>query len=225
MYTIVTVVALGALALASPTPRQRRQASTSATLLTDLDIISTYWGQVSPYADNAEDYFGVVEVGLPYGCQIEQAHNLQRHAQRFPTAVFDDGDNDDNFGAKIMNWTATNSTKKFTGPLAFLNSYEYTLSSSLLTGIGASTEFQAGVSFWNRYGRTLYNATAGQLTYNSSFPNGTARPPPVLRTTSQSRIENSQISWALGVFGPSFEETPNPSLTNFTPAFNVVVIP
>jgi len=39
-------------------------------LLTDITKISRYWGQISPYADNAEDHFGVDYVGLPDGCQI-----------------------------------------------------------------------------------------------------------------------------------------------------------
>ena len=225
MHTSIVVTALVATVSASPFFRQRRQASNSANLLTDLNVISSYWGQISPYADNVETYFGVQDVGLPDGCQVEQAHTLQRHAQRFPTSSFDDGLNDERFGSKITNWTAVNGTKQFTGPLAFLNSYEYIMSESYLTNIGASTEFQAGVQFWNRYGRTLYNATLGQLAYNSSYPNGTARPKPVLRTTSQSRIENSEINWALGFFGPSFQTTPNPSLANATSPFSVVVIP
>lgn len=94
----------------------------------------------------------------------------------------------------------------------------------LLTGIGAATEVSAGVTFWNRYGRTLYNATQAQLAYNASYPNGTARAPVVLRTTSQSRIENSQINWALGFFGTSWQKTPDPTLANFTSPFEVVII-
>jgi hypothetical protein len=39
-------------------------------LLTDINKISRYWGQISPYADNPENYFGVDYVGLPEGCQI-----------------------------------------------------------------------------------------------------------------------------------------------------------
>jgi hypothetical protein len=81
------------------------------------------------------------------------------------------------------------------------------------------------VTFWNRYGRTIYNATQAQLAYNASYVNGTARPQVVLRTTSQSRIENSQINWALGFFGPSFTATPNPTLANWTSPFSVVIIP
>jgi hypothetical protein len=126
---------------------------------------------------------------------------------------------------KVKSFTK-NSTSGFTGPLVFLNSYTYQIQDTgLLTGIGASTEFAAGVSFWNRYGRTLYNASVAQLSYNSSFVNGTSRPKPVLRTTSQSRIENSQINWALGFFGTSFQLVPNPNLANVALEFNVVVIP
>ena len=49
----------------------------------------------------------------------------------------------------------------------------------------------------------------------------------MLRTTGQSRIENSQISWALGFFGPSFYQTPSPGLDSFVNGslFDVVVIP
>ncbi|KKY15154.1 putative histidine phosphatase superfamily clade-2 [Phaeomoniella chlamydospora] len=194
-------------------------------LLTDLSKIQRYWGQITPYFDNAEDYFGVESVGLPGGCQVEQAHLLQRHGARFPISYFDDGTNDENFSVKLSNFTTANPGQEFTGPLSFLNGYRYTMGQSYLIGSGASQLFSAGVSFWQQYGRTLYNASDAQLAYNASYANGTARPKPVLRTTSQSRIENTQINWALGFFGPSFEETPNPTLANATSAFNLVIIP
>lgn len=63
-----------------------------------------------------------------------------------------------------------------------------------------------------------------QLACNSSFPNSTARAKPVFRTKSQSRIHNSEISWALGFFGPSFSALSNPTFANFANAFDVVVI-
>jgi hypothetical protein len=150
MRFLVAAAALAALVEASPAPRERRQSSGSSSLLTDINIISSHWGQLSPYADNAENYFGVQDVGLPDGCQIEQAHSLQRHAHRFPTSFFDDGANDENFATKVMNWTAANSTEKFTGPLTFLNSYKYQIGLNYLTGLGASAEVLAGVQFWNR---------------------------------------------------------------------------
>lgn len=74
-------------------------------------------------------------------------------------------------------------------------------------------------------GRTLYNATQGQLAYNASFPNGTARPKPVLRTTDGSRIENSLINWALGFFGPSYTPIPSPNVTGAGDAYDLVIIP
>lgn len=118
------------------------------------------------------------------------------------------------------------SCSAFTGPLKFLNSFNYIMNDTgLLTGQGAATEFAAGVAFWNRHGRTLYNASVAQLQYDASFPNGTTRPEVTLRTTGQSRIENSQINWALGFFGPSFNTTPDPTLTEWTSPFKVVIIP
>ena len=221
MRSILAIVLAAVAVQARSFPRQ---ASGPANLLTDLSTISQYWGQISPYSDNPEDYFRVVDVGLPSGCQVEQAHLLQRHANRFPTSGADDGGNDERFASKVLNFTKA-STSKFTGPLAFLNSYRYQMSEGYLTGLGASSEFMAGVTFWNRYGRTLYNATVGQLAYNASFANGTARPKPVLRTTSQSRIYNSEINWALGFFGPSFDIVPNPNITNASTPFNLVIIP
>ena len=88
-------------------------------------------GQISPYRDNDEDFFGVDDVGLPDGCQIEQVHTLQRHAQRFPTGSFDDGLNDENLGAKVYNFTSANPNASFTGPLSFLNSYQYQMGMQL----------------------------------------------------------------------------------------------
>lgn len=225
LFTLFAV--LPALATASPYPRQRRQSSGSSSSepLLDLSVIQSYWGQLTPYADNAENFFGVNATGLPDGCQVEQAHLLQRHGSRFPTSYFDDGVNNENFASKVFNWTQENSTEQFSGPLSFLNSYRYQMGESYLVGTGASQLFQSGVTFWERYGRVLYNASVGQLAYNTSFPNGTARTKPVLRTTSQSRIENTQINWALGFFGPSFLQTPNPTLANATSPFNLVIIP
>jgi hypothetical protein len=194
-------------------------------LLSDLSVISQHWGQITPYNDNDDRYFGVQDIGLPNGCGIQQVHILHRHAQRFPTSSYDDGLNDENFASKVMNWTSANPSKQFTGPLAFLNTYRYQMSESYLTGLGAVTEFQSGVTHWNRYGRLLYNASVGQLAYNASYPNGAVRPKPVLRTTSQSRIWNSQINWALGFFGPSFTTTPNPTISGAATPFNVVIIP
>jgi hypothetical protein len=227
MYSWLSILVLvPALATATPAPRYRRQSSSnSSSLLTDITQIEQYWGQITPYADNSEDFFGVTDVGIPAGCQVEQAHLLQRHGARFPGGTFDDGPNDLLFTQKAHNFTLLETTSSFTGPLSFLNSYQYQVGSAYLTGIGASQSFMAGVTFWNRYGRILFNATQGQVAYNATNSNGTSKPKLTLRTTSQSRIENTQISWALGFFGPSYQFTPVPSLGNWTNPFNVVIIP
>lgn len=139
------VIAAGLCQLAGALSVPHKRAINS-TIISDISVISQYWGQISPYSDNPENYFGVDDVGLPDGCQVEQVQSLQRHANRFPTSFFDDGDNDVNFGQKIFNFTSAKNGSLFTGPLAFLNTYEYQMGSSYLTGLGASTEFQSGVS-------------------------------------------------------------------------------
>ena len=117
-------------------------------IVTDINTISQHWGQISPYRDNQENYFGVQDVGLPDGCQVEQVHSLQRHAQRFPTSSVTDGTNNENFAAKLANFTAAHPRAELTGPLSFLNGWSYIMGESYLTGIGASTEFESGVTFW-----------------------------------------------------------------------------
>lgn len=212
------------IVVASPTAFSTRQSSSDANTISDISVISNYWGEIRPYADNNETYFGVEDVGLPDSCQVEQVHLLERHGSRFATGYFDDGLNNDAFASALQNFSMANASAEFTGPLSFLNGYAYQLGSGLLVGRGASQSFDAGVAFWRQYGRTIYNATKGQLAYNASYENGTARTKPVLRTTSQSRIWNSQINWALGFFGTSYEKVPNPTLANATSPFELVVI-
>ena len=55
------------------------KSADSAQLVTDLSTISRYWGMLTPYSDNAPDLWGVQDVGIPAGCQVGQAHVLQRH--------------------------------------------------------------------------------------------------------------------------------------------------
>lgn len=150
---------------------------------------------------------------------------LQRHAERFPDTV--DGAVTIGFADKVANFSRDNSDGKFEGPLSFLNSYKNIMNNTgYLTGRGGSTEFARGVAFWNHYGRTLFNASFAQLQYEDVFAgNGSARPKITMRTTGQSRIENTQINWSLGFYGESFNSTPDHELTNWTAPFKVVTIP
>ena len=61
MRSLTLLAAFIALTSASPT---RRRAPASSKLLTDIDEIQKYWGQLTPYSNNAEDLFGVEDVGL-----------------------------------------------------------------------------------------------------------------------------------------------------------------
>lgn len=120
--------------------------------------------------------------------------------------------NDKLFAQKVANFTAAGGS--YSGPLAFLSSYSYELGSGLLVESGAAQEFTAGTQAWTKYGRILYNASAGQNYYNATYNNGTARPKPVLRTTSQPRILQSALYWAEGFFG-----------YNSSADYNLVIIP
>lgn len=90
----------------------------------------------------------------------------------------------------MTNFTKANANASFSGPLEFLNTYQYQQTEGYLTGLGSETEYASGVSFWNSYGRTckesslfpqlqmmlnaylVYNASAGQLQYSPTFDNG-----------------------------------------------------
>lgn len=185
----------------------------------DVDYISHHWGQLSTYKYNTPDLFGVKQVGLPDGCQIEQVHLLQRHAERFPhPGDAQDGLNIEKFTAKAVE--IIKAGKRFKGPLAFLNSWRNILGGEYLTGTGAMAEIASGVQFWNLYGRLLYNASEGQLGYQ---PEDVDRRP-LLRTPSQSRMHNSMTNWALGFFGPSYQENAQ-FASNWTKAFRTLIVP
>ena len=149
------------------------------------------WAQLTPYKDAD---WGVPK-GAPAGgkCELSQVHILHRHAQRYPTSSPLDGTNIQAFIAKLKD------SGDATGPLAFLNSWEYVLGLDELMRSGASTEDTSGANFWLQYGRLLYRATPENVVAwdpaLNVYPNGTARPKPVYRTTSQSRILESARWW------------------------------
>jgi 3-phytase len=103
------------------------------------------------------------------------------------------------FAAKVANYSKQNPNKKVgSGPLSFLNDWEYMLGENLLLPSGAATEATAGALFWSQYGRLLYRAGPGDATYDSSmnvFLNGTARQKPTFRTTDYPRILESARWW------------------------------
>ncbi|KAJ5904429.1 histidine phosphatase superfamily [Penicillium tannophilum] len=173
-------------------------APTGAKFESGFDMMKS-WGHLSPYKDAD---WGVPN-GVPQGgrSELSQVHVLHRHAQRNPINMPMDGQIIQPFIAKL------NGNTSATGPLEFLNDWQYVLGSGAeeLTVSGASTEATSGARFWLQYGRLLYRATPENLiAWNRSlnvFHNGTARPQPLFRTTDQSRILESARWWLSGFFG------------------------
>lgn len=162
------------------------------------------WGSLSPYFDTGVPFQGIDKGAnsglnqLPETCSLKQVHVLHRHAERYPTV---------GSGARMRETSVKlkNMTEPAAKPLDWLENWEYTLDVELLVPPGVGTEFQAGANFWASHGRLLFNATErGLFFYDPSlnvYPNGTERPPIVLRATDQSRIQTSARAWAAGFFG------------------------
>ncbi|KAL4902043.1 hypothetical protein BDW74DRAFT_158959 [Aspergillus multicolor] len=162
------------------------------------------WANLSPYKD--ADSFGVPK-GVPRRCELSQVHVLHRHAERYPTDYPLDGEGMQDFAAKLANFSKAHGGKVASGPLSFLNDWKYLLGSDTLMETGAATEATSGANFWIKYGRLLYRPDRDHVAaWDESlnvYPNGTARPKPVFRTTSQARILESARWWLSGFFGNS----------------------
>ncbi|KAJ5464386.1 Histidine phosphatase superfamilyclade-2 [Penicillium daleae] len=175
-------------------------APTGTSYASGFDM-TTSWGNLSPYSDAPG--FDAPK-GYPMGCELSQVHVLHRHAQRYPSSWPTDGGGMETFAQKVANYSKRSDGKVGSGPLAFLNDWEYLLGENLLLATGAATEATAGALFWSMYGRLLYHAGPGKAVYDSSmnvYPNGTARPKPTFRTTSYPRILESARWWLSGFFG------------------------
>lgn len=65
--TLNVLAVLAGLTSAAPAEKKR-----STQLLTDINVIQNYWGQIRPYNNSPAAYFGVKNTGLPDGCGYEQ---------------------------------------------------------------------------------------------------------------------------------------------------------
>ncbi|KAL2865259.1 histidine phosphatase family protein [Aspergillus lucknowensis] len=177
-------------------------APTGASYPSGFDMTRS-WANLSPYKD-AESFS--LPKGVPKGCELSQVHVLHRHAQRFPTPYPLDGGGMEEFASKLTNYSESYPGEPVgCGPLSFLNDWDYVLGEDTLLESGAATEATSGADFWIKYGRLLYRADREHVaSWDESlnvFPNGTARPKPVFRTTSQDRILESARWWLSGFFG------------------------
>ncbi|KAL3473225.1 histidine phosphatase superfamily [Aspergillus californicus] len=203
MRNVLAVSLTAGLASAVPhSSSAPASAPTGSSYASGFDMTQS-WANINPYRD-AESFS--VPKGVPRGCELSQVHVLHRHAQRYPTDYPLDGEGMEDFAAKVVNYTKRHG-KTGTGPLSFLNNWEYVLGSDTLMETGAATEATSGANFWIKYGRLLYRPdrdhTAAWDESLNVYPNGTARPTPVFRTTSQARILESARWWLSGFFGNS----------------------
>ncbi|KAF7718951.1 Uncharacterized protein PECH_006294 [Penicillium ucsense] len=195
---------LATAAMAASSSTVAASAPTGAEYASGFDMTRS-WGNLSPYKDT--NTFGIPK-GMPRGCELSQVHVLHRHAERYPTNYPLDGKGMQDFAAKLSNYSKAHSGKPVgSGPLKFLNNWEYVLGADTLMETGAATEATSGAKFWIKYGRLLYRPDRENVAaWNSSlnvYVNGTERPKPVFRTTSQARILESARWWLSGFFGNS----------------------
>ncbi|KAH8689450.1 putative extracellular phytase [Talaromyces proteolyticus] len=217
---LASVLAPSSVIAGSQTRDQPSPGPTGSTYPTGFDM-TTSWGNLSPYKPaTAFGGFGLPQ-GVPKGCELSQVHVLHRHAQRYPTN-FGDGAVMHDFAYKVGNYTAKHKNSPVgTGPLEFLNHWQYSMGTDLLLVNGAATEATSGAWFWSKYGNLLYRAPPGVPSYTpdlNTYPNGTARPTPVFRTTSQARILESARWWLSGFFG-------NAGANSSYDLYDLVIIP
>ncbi|KAI2788059.1 hypothetical protein POX_f08444 [Penicillium oxalicum] len=210
---------LATAAAAASSSTTAASAPTGATYASGFDMTRS-WANLSPYKD--ADSFGLPK-GMPQGCELSQVHVLHRHAERYPTNYPLDGGGMQEFAAKLTNYSKAHPDQPVaSGPLKFLNRWKYVLGEDTLMETGAATEATSGANFWVKYGRLLYRPDRENVAaWNSSlniYPNGTERPKPVFRTTSQARILESARWWLSGFFG-------NSGANSSYEQYNLVVIP
>ena len=163
------------------------------------------WGSYSPYFDSGSPFDGISrssldgELTLPNKCELRQVHLLHRHGNRYPSGKT---------SSRMMK--VARKLKHMSEPptiesLDWLEDWEYLLGEDLLVGSGVGAMFTSGAKFWGSHGRLLYgNESKELLTWSDDinvYPNGTARHKPLLRTTTQSRMQDSAKAWAAGFFG------------------------
>lgn len=140
-----------------------------------------HMGPLTPYRSSSG--WGVDDTQyhvLPQRCSIDQVHYLSRHGSRYPTSYSP--------ANKIKEILSQTPRPKFTGPMAFLNNYQYRLGKELLVPLGRQQLYDEGVSAVIKYGKLIYADIAD---YGNIFA----------RAGSQHRIVESGRNWLAGALG------------------------
>ncbi|KAF7288319.1 Acid phosphatase [Mycena chlorophos] len=171
------------------------------------------WGNLSPFrSPDSSSAFTKSAFGLPgstplvpEGCELTQVHLLHRHGARYPT----EGSLLTTFAQQI-NVVAAKGELSASGPLAFLNTWDYRLGAEILTPFGRAQLYELGVGFRVKYGELLHGFT--DL--------------PVWRTTSEERMVDSALQFAAGFFGvQSYQNDYHQSIIIEAPGFNNTLAP
>ncbi|KAI7666500.1 phosphoglycerate mutase-like protein [Hortaea werneckii] len=138
-------------------------------------------GQLSHYFPNP-DGFGVDEYPLPENATIKQLNMLSRHGARYPTT----GSGAPMLAEKITNYTTgVLGDVEFTGPLSFLNKWQYQLGAEILVPVGKQELFDSG--------------TLHQYMYGHLYPNNGSKI--IARSTTQDRMTKTAEYFLAGFFG------------------------
>ncbi|ODQ67935.1 phosphoglycerate mutase-like protein [Nadsonia fulvescens var. elongata DSM 6958] len=172
------------------------------SIIKDKEFIpSHHWGRYSEFFTDNSNFLGIKDdgIGTPHQCAIEQVHVLHRHGDRYPTSGTSRPMKD--LAKKLTEYFKTHAYKPLP-PFEWIKTWNYTLDQDILTSKGIATEFSSGAKLWSDYSKTLFKTD--QQFYSPeiyTYENGTQRPIPVIRATTQSRIQTSAEAWAAGFFG------------------------
>lgn len=91
------------------------------------------WGNLSPFYSVPADTFGLPDASsvVPEGCELTQMHLLHRHGARYPTS----SDPPASF-ANLLQSKANSTGYTASGPLQFLNTWQYKFGQEILTPFG-----------------------------------------------------------------------------------------
>lgn len=210
VFIVVVVVLLLTHTGSEPNRDAGAAAHTGTTYASGFNMKQN-WGAYSPYFDTGVPFEGVSksalegEYSLPNRCTYKQVHVLHRHGDRYPAGS--PARKMEEMGEKLEAMARESPQQ---GNEAWLNDWRYLLHTELLVGSGVGALFESGAKFWGSHGRLLYDDAAALPGWSNSvntWPNGTQRTKPVLRATTQDRIESSARAWAAGFFGLNGSES------------------
>ncbi|KAF2662465.1 phosphoglycerate mutase-like protein [Lophiostoma macrostomum CBS 122681] len=139
-------------------------------------------GHLSPYLPNPRG-FGVNEYPIPSGSNVSWLNMVHRHGSRYPEVT----GTEFVLGQKIMsqkgNFTAS-------GPVEFLNYYEFLLGAEILVPVGKQQLFDSGTLHYYNYGH-LYPNNGSKI---------------VARSTTQRRMTESAEYFLAGFFGLGWQQ-------------------